>query len=107
MSAARSSGTTGRRILFNRREDERPFATAPRTTVPTDVEWGTLDFLLVDTPPGTSDEHISLVQYLAKTLGPSDGAVVVSTPQERYSRDVAECSRDTAEIRRWSRRRRR
>ena len=48
----------------------------------TDVEWGVLDYLLVDTPPGTSDEHISLVQYLAKALGPSDGAVVVSTPQE-------------------------
>ena len=30
----------------------------------TDVEWGTIDFLLIDTPPGTSDEHISIVQYL-------------------------------------------
>ena len=48
----------------------------------TDVEWGTLDYLLVDTPPGTSDEHISLVQYLAKALGPDDGALIVSTPQE-------------------------
>ena len=27
----------------------------------TDVEWGTIDFLLIDTPPGTSDEHISIV----------------------------------------------
>ena len=48
----------------------------------TDVEWGALDYLLVDTPPGTSDEHISLVQYLAKALGPDDGALIVSTPQE-------------------------
>ena len=47
----------------------------------TDVEWGALDYLLVDTPPGTSDEHISLVQYLAKALGPDDGALIVSTPQ--------------------------
>ena len=48
----------------------------------TDVKWGALDYLLVDTPPGTSDEHISLVQYLAKALGPDDGALIVSTPQE-------------------------
>jgi len=30
----------------------------------TDVAWGDLDFLIIDTPPGTSDEHISIVQYL-------------------------------------------
>ena len=28
----------------------------------TDVEWGSLDYLIIDTPPGTSDEHISIVQ---------------------------------------------
>jgi Mrp family chromosome partitioning ATPase len=28
----------------------------------TDVDWGHLDYLIVDTPPGTSDEHISTVQ---------------------------------------------
>jgi Mrp family chromosome partitioning ATPase len=54
----------------------------------TDVDWGALDYLLVDTPPGTSDEHISLVQYLAKALGPDDGALVVSTPQEVSLMDV-------------------
>ena len=54
----------------------------------TDVEWGALDYLLIDTPPGTSDEHISLVQYLAKALGPDDGALVVSTPQEVSLMDV-------------------
>lgn len=53
-----------------------------------DVDWGELDFLLIDTPPGTSDEHISLVQLLGKTLGPGDGAVVVSTPQEVAMLDV-------------------
>mgnify|MGYP002043058898 CR=1 FL=1 len=52
----------------------------------TDVEWGELDYLLVDTPPGTSDEHISIVQYLSKALGPSDGAILVSTPQEARAR---------------------
>ena len=53
-----------------------------------DVEWGALDYLIVDTPPGTSDEHISLLQYLAKALGPDDGALVVSTPQEVSLMDV-------------------
>jgi len=54
----------------------------------TDVDWGELDYLLVDTPPGTSDEHISLVQLLGATLGPHDGAIVVSTPQEVALLDV-------------------
>lgn len=45
-----------------------------------DVDWGTLDYLLVDTPPGTSDEHISIAQYL-KESG-IDGAILITTPQE-------------------------
>ncbi|RDA87422.1 hypothetical protein CP532_6996 [Ophiocordyceps camponoti-leonardi (nom. inval.)] len=51
-----------------------------------DVEWGELDFLLVDTPPGTSDEHLS-VNSLLKESG-VDGAVVVTTPQEVSLLDV-------------------
>lgn len=52
------------------------------------VDWGEngLDYLLVDTPPGTSDEHISLSQYL-KPSG-LDGAVIVTTPQEVALLDV-------------------
>lgn len=44
-----------------------------------DVAWGELDFLIVDTPPGTSDEHISTVE----ALRPHQllGAVLVTTPQ--------------------------
>ncbi|GME34095.1 cytosolic fe-s cluster assembly factor nbp35 [Neofusicoccum parvum] len=51
-----------------------------------DVEWGDLDFLIVDTPPGTSDEHLSVNSFL-KEAG-VDGAVLVSTPQEVALLDV-------------------
>ena len=42
-----------------------------------DADWGDLDFFILDTPPGTSDIHLSLLQLLNIT-----GAVIVSTPQE-------------------------
>jgi Mrp family chromosome partitioning ATPase len=51
-----------------------------------DVEWGDLDFLLVDTPPVTSDEHLSVNSFL-KESG-VDGAVVITTPQEVSLLDV-------------------
>ncbi|XP_033091657.1 cytosolic Fe-S cluster assembly factor NUBP1 isoform X2 [Trachypithecus francoisi] len=51
-----------------------------------DVDWGEVDYLIVDTPPGTSDEHLSVVQYLAAAR--IDGAVLITTPQEVSLQDV-------------------
>ncbi len=50
----------------------------------TDVRWGELDFLVVDSPPGTGDEIISIVQVLDKV----DGAIIVATPQDVALSDV-------------------
>jgi Mrp family chromosome partitioning ATPase len=52
-----------------------------------DVDWGELDYLVVDTPPGTSDEHLSVVSYL-KEFCNLRGAIIVSTPQEVALLDV-------------------
>lgn len=42
-----------------------------------DAQWGDLDYFILDTPPGTSDIHLTLVQTV-----PITGAVIVSTPQQ-------------------------
>ena len=43
-----------------------------------DVEWGDLDYLVIDMPPGTGDEAISIMQLIPK----ADGVVIVTTPQD-------------------------
>jgi Mrp family chromosome partitioning ATPase len=55
-----------------------------------DVLWGDIDYLLIDTPPGTSDEHISLAETLLNKALPGQvaGAVVVTTPQAVATADV-------------------
>jgi ATP-binding protein involved in chromosome partitioning len=54
-----------------------------------DVEWGSLDFLVVDLPPGTGDEALSIIQLAPHIRG----AVVVTTPQEVSILDISKAVR--------------
>jgi ATP-binding protein involved in chromosome partitioning len=59
-----------------------------------DVAWGPLDYLIVDSPPGTGDEPLSVCQLIpARQQGgiPLDGALIVTTPQELAISDVKKC----------------
>ncbi|ORZ33106.1 P-loop containing nucleoside triphosphate hydrolase protein [Catenaria anguillulae PL171] len=52
----------------------------------TDVCWGECDYLVIDTPPGTSDEHIAIMEALRPF--PNKSAVIVTTPQAVAISDV-------------------
>ncbi|XP_045033292.1 cytosolic Fe-S cluster assembly factor nubp1 isoform X1 [Daphnia magna] len=52
----------------------------------TEVDWGSLDYLFMDTPPGTSDEHLSIAQYMIPCQ--LTGAIIVTSPQEISLLDV-------------------
>ncbi|WP_200978454.1 Mrp/NBP35 family ATP-binding protein [Echinicola sp. 20G] len=54
-----------------------PMASSALKQFIADVEWGELDYLLIDLPPGTSDIHLTMVQTV-----PVTGAVIVTTPQK-------------------------
>ena len=60
-----------------------PMASSALRQLFTDSEWGDLDYLVVDLPPGTGDIHLTLVQMF-----PVTGAVIVTTPQEVALADV-------------------
>jgi ATP-binding protein involved in chromosome partitioning len=60
-----------------------PMASNALKQLITDGNWGELDYLLFDLPPGTSDIHLTLVQTV-----PVTGAVIVSTPQDVALADV-------------------
>lgn len=64
-----------------------PKKTAMIRQLLTDMVWGDLDYLLIDTPPGTSDEHISIAEALRNAANP-EGAVLVTTPQDIATADV-------------------
>jgi len=49
-----------------------------------DVDWGELDYLIIDSPPGTGDEPLSVCQLIPD----ADGAIIVTTPQEIALADV-------------------
>ena len=54
-----------------------PMASSALKQFISDAQWGDLDYLLIDLPPGTSDIHLTLVQSV-----PVTGAIIVSTPQK-------------------------
>ncbi len=57
-----------------------------------DVDWGELDYLVVDLPPGTGDVSLSLTQTV-----PVAGAIVVTTPQQVSLADVRKAVGDVPE----------
>ncbi|MCX8038506.1 MAG: Mrp/NBP35 family ATP-binding protein [Candidatus Sumerlaeia bacterium] len=78
-------------LLVNSREDaviwRGPMKFAIIKQFLKDVEWGELDYLIVDSPPGTGDEPLSIAQLIPE----ADGAIVVTTPQDVAVADVRRC----------------
>jgi Mrp family chromosome partitioning ATPase len=53
-----------------------------------DVYWNDLDYLLIDTPPGTSDEHLAVLENIKSIEYKNYSAVIVTTPQNLSVNDV-------------------
>lgn len=75
-------------FLLNTRDDpviwRGPKKTSMIRQFLSDIEWGDLDYLIIDTPPGTSDEHITVMECMNDVTQQAqcDGAIIVTTPQE-------------------------
>ena len=63
-----------------------PIATKAFQQLLLDTEWGDLDYLLLDLPPGTGDVHLTIVQTI-----PVTGVIVVTTPQPVAIADATKC----------------
>ncbi|KAL5533936.1 CFD1 [Sanghuangporus baumii] len=95
-----ADGTSGRLgcmsvgFLLKKREDSvvwrGPKKNAMIRQFLSDVRWGELDYLVIDTPPGTSDEHLSLLEHLAP-LHSRLSSVIVTTPQAVALADALKC----------------
>ncbi|KZT30865.1 P-loop containing nucleoside triphosphate hydrolase protein [Neolentinus lepideus HHB14362 ss-1] len=81
-------------FLLKRREDSvvwrGPKKNAMIRQFLSDVRWGELDYLVIDTPPGTSDEHLSLLEHMAPVHSRLS-AVIVTTPQAVALMDAMKC----------------
>lgn len=75
-------------FLLNTRDDpviwRGPKKTSMIRQFLSDIHWGDLDYLVIDTPPGTSDEHITMTECMNDLTQKAqcDGAIIVTTPQE-------------------------
>ncbi|KAG8040714.1 hypothetical protein G9C98_002710 [Cotesia typhae] len=80
----------GPRFLLKNRNDSvvwrGPKKTGMIKEFLTDVAWNDIDYLIIDTPPGTSDEHITVMENLKGVK--CDGAIIVTTPQAVAVDDV-------------------
>lgn len=81
-------------FLLNSRDDpiiwRGPKKTSMIRQFINDIDWNELDYLVIDTPPGTSDEHITVMECMTEITNKAkcDGAIIVTTPQEISLEDV-------------------
>merc|ERR1712071_221009 len=89
-SPEQTLGVMSMGFLLNNKDDpvvwRGPKKNAMIKTFLTDVFWQDIDYLIIDTPPGTSDEHITVMENLKNVT--VDGAVLVTTPQAIAVGDV-------------------
>jgi len=82
MSMAAISGNRDVPIIWR-----GPMKTVFLRQILSETDWGDLDYLVVDSPPGTGDEPLSVIQL----MGGMDGGIIVTTPQEIALLDSRKC----------------